>query len=221
MVNSYEDTFWEFVTARAFDSNITGNPYTGNQPYVRKVVKGMVVYEEIYSGEAVFNGTETWKISFADDGTVSWTITDQADSTKTWASSYSDDALDSMMNECKYPISLYALGDGYSYFDNVKLIYTENLPLFEIKDSDTLTVTVQPIVYRRFMQNKDYLTVIAAYYSAENELIKTIPVIITDLQNNSVYDIPSVESVSGAVSGKIFVWDSAVQNVSKLYSESL
>ena len=81
------------------------------------------------------------------------------------------------------------------------------------------TATIQPIIYRRFMQNKDYLTVIAAYYSEENEIVKTDAHIVSDLENSTSFDVAAPSDVNAA-RGKIFIWDGSALNVRKLHSES-
>lgn len=223
LVNGYEDTYWEFCMARAYDSKLS-NQYTGNQPYVRKVVNGQTVYENVFADAQDTEtptafAAEKWVVTFGDDGTVAWTVTDTSDSTKTWSGTYKDADLDSMMNDIAYPAAMYAYGDGYSYFDNVKLVYTENLPLLTENENGGYTATIQPIIYRRFMQNKDYLTVIAAYYSEENEIVKTDAHIVSDLENSTSFDVAAPSEVNAA-RGKIFIWDGSALNVRKLHSES-
>ncbi len=229
LVNNYEDTYWEFCTARAYDSNLD-HQYTGNQPYVRRVKNGVVLNEWLYtekvkdeSGNITSDTTaftdEDWVITFGDDGTVTWTVTDTVDNTKTWTGSYVDPELDVMMENIAYPAALYALGDGYSYFDNVKLSYAEDVPVITDKAEGGYTVSVQPAAYRRFLAaDQKYMTVITAYYAADGKLITADSRKIDDVVNLTQFDIQD-KTEKGAARGKLFIWSGSIVGAKRLLSQ--
>lgn len=212
LVNSAEDEYYIFATGRPADStevtDADGNVITTNikrhTPYFQKIKYGRTVYTS--SPETLWSVSNThWDIDF-EDGKIVWTAT--ADGL-TWSESYEDPELTRVMEKAVYPVSAFALGDGVSKIDNIAINYGKKGSLCTDNGDGTVKVSVSPYSYKRLLNSK-YMSVVIAYYSAEDELVHAEIKKVTDMYNTAEFTVD--KTVESSAYGKVFVFDGSVLN---------
>jgi len=226
MVSSDEGTYYEFgVGTQAFDYNVddqTTDKIKSKTPYFRKVVDNSEVYCEspaaLWSGDEVgyyvLNRAYNWNITI-ENNTISWTATYKGTrfTITPWTASYVDNNLQDMILGCKYPMAC-AVKSGYiSVFDEVSMKYTSRLPVYEELGNNEILINVQPSLYSSKMKS-DTLLVLTAFYSNNHELLGLDVHPVTDLVNNSSFEV--AKNATAGCYGKIFIWDGGVSDVAPL-----